>query len=157
MSTDNDQTVLGKMETIKHIHRVRHFMCLTIQELDRRAREHDQSKLESPEAEIYGEHYPKLAKCEYMSPEYKESIEHVRPAIEHHYKLNRHHPEFHPEGVNSMNFADMVEMLADWRAASERNPGGNLIASIQKNAARYGLSPQLVRIMENTARDTFPQ
>ena len=53
---DNDKTILGKMETIKHIQSVRSFLYLMIEELDTRARNHDQSKLESPEAEIFGEY-----------------------------------------------------------------------------------------------------
>lgn len=94
MNTPSDKTVLGQMETIKHIHRVRHFLFKMIEELDMRARSHDLSKLQSPEAEIFGEWTPELAKVEYMSPEYKELMEKVRPAIDHHYANNRHHPEW---------------------------------------------------------------
>ena len=35
---DNDKTILGKMETIKHIQLVRSFLYLMIEELDNRAR-----------------------------------------------------------------------------------------------------------------------
>lgn len=157
MSTDNDKTILGKMETIKHIHRVRHFLCLMIVELDRRAREHDQSKLESPEAEIFGEYTPELAKCEYMSPEYKVTMEHVRPAVENHYAKNRHHPEHWPNGLNDMTLCDLLEMLCDWKAATERNKNGNIRTSIEKNTTRYGMSEQLAQIMQNTVREMFTE
>jgi hypothetical protein len=155
MSTDSDKTVLGKLETIKHIHRVRHFLTLMIEELDRRARDHDQSKLESPEAEIFGEWTPELAKVEYDSPEYRALLEKVRPAIEHHYSKNRHHPECWPNEVEDMSLIDLIEMLCDWRAATERNKNGNIRTSIEKNTTRYNLSPQLARIMQNTVREMF--
>ena len=155
MTTPSDKTVLGQLETIKHIHRVRHFLCLMIEELDRRAREHDQSKLVSPEAEVFGEWTPELAKVEYMSPEYKALMEHVRPAIDHHYANNRHHPEHWSKGVEDMTLCDLLEMLCDWKAATERNKNGNIRTSIEKNTTRYGLSPQLAAIMQNTVREMF--
>lgn len=52
--------------------------------------------------------------------------------------------------VNDMNLIDLLEMFADWKAASERHNDGNIRKSIEKNADRFGLSPQLVRILENT-------
>ncbi len=66
---ENDKTTLGKLETLKHIHEVRSNLYKFIEELDDRARHHDQSKLESPEAEIFGEYTPELAKVEYGTPE----------------------------------------------------------------------------------------
>lgn len=156
MSTiPSDKTILGQLETIKHIHRVRHFLYLMIEELDKRARNHDQSKLESPEAEIFGEFGPELTKCEYLSPEYQETMKHVRVAIDNHYAKNRHHPEHFPNGIEGMTLCDLQEMLCDWRAATERNKNGNIRMSIEKNIARYNLSPQLVQIMQNTVREMF--
>lgn len=154
---DSDKTIIGKLEALKHIHRVRHFLYLMIAELDKRAREHDQSKLESPEAEIYGEFTAELAKVEYMSPEYKVLLEKVRPAVEHHYSKNRHHPQFDPEGINGMDLIDILEMLADWRAATERSPNGNIYTSISKNQERFHISDQLARILRNTVRNVFKE
>lgn len=156
-TSDNDRTILGKMETLKHIHRVRHFLWLMIEELDRRAREHDQSKLESPEAEVFGEHTPELGKTAYGSPEYAALLVKVKPATDHHYARNRHHPEHWPNGVEDMTLLDVVEMLCDWKAATERNLNGNIRTSIEHNTARYGLSPQLAAIMQNTVRELFTE
>lgn len=157
MSTDTDKTILGKLEALKHIQRVRHYLYLMIEELDRRAREHDQSKLESPEAEIYGEYTPELSKVEYGSPEYRSLLDKVRPALTHHYARNRHHPEHWPNGVDGMTLVDLVEMLADWKAATERMKDGNIRTSIEKNAERFKLSPQLAQVMQNTVRETFQE
>ena len=52
--SDSDKTILGMLETVKHIHQVRAYLYQMIEELDRRARKHDLSKLESPEKEIFG-------------------------------------------------------------------------------------------------------
>lgn len=152
---DSDKTVLGMMEAMKHIHRVRELLFLMIRELDDRARNHDQSKLESPEKEIFGEYTPELAKVEYGSDEYKALLEKVKPAIEHHYANNRHHTEYHKNGINDMTLIDLVEMLVDWKAATERLKNGNIRKSIEINAQRYNIDPQLTKIFENTVREYF--
>lgn len=90
----NDGVIKSNMETVKHIHSVRKNIYKFIEELDDRARNHDQSKLESPEQEIFGEHYESLGKTEYGTPEYTELLTKVQPALDHHYANNRHHPEF---------------------------------------------------------------
>lgn len=147
---DSDKTILGKLETIKHIGRVRHFLCMMIEELDARARAHDQSKLESPEAEIFGEFGAELPKVEYDSPAYKELLAKIKPALDHHYANNRHHTEFFADGINGMDMIDVLEMLVDWKASSERNKAGNIRKSLEINAKRYGISDQLKTILSNT-------
>jgi hypothetical protein len=44
----------------------------------------------------------------------------MKPAIQHHYKANSHHPEFYDNGVEGMSLFDVLEMLLDWKAATER-------------------------------------
>lgn len=83
------------LETHKHISEVRGNINLVIKDLIERAHVHDASKLESPEVEIFGEHTEELSKVEYGSDEYTELLEKVKPAIEHHYSKNRHHPEYY--------------------------------------------------------------
>ena len=80
----NHKTILGNLETLKHIHEVRKLLYMMILELDERAKKHDASKLESPEQEIFGEFTSELGKTEYNSPEYKALLEKVKPAIDHH-------------------------------------------------------------------------
>jgi hypothetical protein len=139
-------------ETMRHIERVRNLLGIVIVDLLRRASEHDQSKLESPEVEAFTEFTPKLAESTYGSPEYEEFRRKMAPALAHHYSRNSHHPEHWKDGVNDMSLLDILEMLLDWKAASERHHDGNVLKSIEKNADRFGLSPQLVRILENTAK-----
>lgn len=154
---DSDKTILGKLDTIKHIHRVRELLHLMILRLDERAKNHDWSKLESPQAEIFGEYGGDLAKTVYGSEEYQKLLEKVKPAIEDHYSKERHHPQHHKDGVNDMTLLDMIEMLADWKASSERMNSGNIRKSIEHNKTRFGISDQLARIFENTVKEEFQE
>lgn len=54
-----------------------------------------------------------------------------------------------------MSLVDLVEMLSDWRSATKRNKDGNLVKSIEINCQKYGISPQLRKIFENTVREIF--
>jgi hypothetical protein len=151
----NESITQSNLATIKHIHAVREILHGMIEELDHRAQVHDASKLQSPEQEVFGANYEKLNQTKYDSPEYKQLLEEVKPAIEHHYAKNRHHPEHWKNGVNDMTLIDMLEMLADWKAATKRNKNGNIRQSIEHNAKRFGMSPQLKMIFENTVREIF--
>jgi hypothetical protein len=144
------------LETHAHIRSVQGFINQFVKELIDRAAKHDVSKLESPELEVFGEHTAELAEVEYGSEEYDELLEKVKPAIEHHYSKNRHHPEHWPFGIDDMTLIDVLEMLADWKAATSRNKDGNIRKSIEINAERFDICPQLVKILENTVREYFP-
>lgn len=138
-------------ETMRHIERVRNLIGWAVGELLDRAELHDQSKLHHPEVELFTEYTPKLAGCTYGSAEYEGFRKAMGPALAHHYARNRHHPEHFKNGINEMNLFDVLEMLIDWKASSERHHDGNIRKSIEVNANRFGISPQLVKILENTA------
>jgi len=138
--------------TFRHIERVRNLLNLMAIDLIRRGEQHDQSKLESPEVELFTEFTPKLAASTYGSSEYEGFRQSMWPALEHHYAKNSHHPEHWPNGINDMNLLDLLEMFCDWKAAGERHNNGNILKSIEVNANRFGISPQLVRIFQNTAK-----
>lgn len=140
-------------ETQKHIKRVRQILCAVGAELYGRGEDHDQSKLHDPELETFVEFTPKLAELTYGSLEYKAALAGMKPALDHHYASNRHHPEHHSDGVDGMTLVDLVEMFADWKAASERHADGDLRQSVNKNIARFKLDPQLARILHNSIKD----
>jgi len=121
-----------------------------IQELMFRAATHDQSKLVSPEVEVFNEFTPKLAETTYGSDEYKAMLAAMKPALEHHYAANRHHPEYHPNGIRDMDLIDVVEMLCDWYAATQRHKDGDIRKSIELNQQRFGYSDELRQILLNT-------
>lgn len=139
-------------ETMKHIERVRNLLNYVVEELLKRGEEHDQTKLESPEVEMFAEYTDRLADCTYGSKEYDELRKQLDPALKHHYAKNRHHAEHHENGIDDMNLIDIVELFCDWTAASERHNDGNILKSIQHNRSRYNLSDQLAKILTNTAK-----
>ena len=141
-----------RIETQKHIDKVRKYMRFFTDKLTSRGENHDASKMETPEVELFAEHTEKLSEIEYGSDEYKKELEALKPALDHHYAVNRHHPQHFPNGINDMNLIDIVEMIADWKASSERNSNGNLLKSIEVNAKRFEMEPQLTQILMNTAR-----
>lgn len=141
-----------KVETIKHIERVRYYLRIITDKLTTRGVTHDKTKLESPEVELFTEFTPRLAELKYGSEEYKESLAGLKPALDHHYAHSRHHPEHFSKGINDMNLVDIIEMLCDWKAAGERQRDGNLLKSIELNAQRFGYDDQLKQIFINTAK-----
>ena len=141
-----------RIETQKHIDKVRKYIRFFTDKLTTRGENHDASKLETPEVELFAEHTERLAEIEYGSDEYKAELEALKPALEHHYAVNRHHPQHYPNGIADMNIVDLVEMIADWKASSERYNNGNLLKSIEINAKRFNIDEQLTQILVNTAR-----
>lgn len=55
--------------------------------------------------------------------------------------------------INGMSLLDILEMLADWKAAGERTANGNLTASLSFNRGRHAIGEQLAQILDNTARE----
>lgn len=153
MTTTYDSTE----DTKAHINRVWFFLNQVGYNLAMRAATHDQSKLESPEKETFDEFTPKLKDLVYGSEEYRATLRQMKPAIEHHNAHNSHHPEHYENGINGMSLLDLIEMLCDWRAASERNKGGytkeKFIESMGYQKARFDIDDQLFDVLVNTAQE----
>lgn len=141
-----------QVETMKHIERVRYYIRMCTDKLTTRGIEHDKSKLEDPEVEIFAEQTPKLAELTYGSEEYQASLDALNVALSHHYAQYRHHPEHFKNGVNDMNLIDLVEFICDIKAASERQHDGNLLKSIDACAERFHINAQLKQVLINTAK-----
>lgn len=138
-------------ETLKHIEVVMQLLATMQHEIAKRMFSHDRSKLQSPEMEMFEQFTDRLAGLTYGSEEYKACLdEMMQSALGHHYEHNRHHPEFFSNGIDGMNLIDVLEMLCDWKAATLRHNDGNIYKSIEHNAQRFNLSPQLVQILLNT-------
>jgi hypothetical protein len=89
-----------------------------------------------------------------MSKEERAALDAVKDSLIHHYANNRHHPEFYAiSGVYGMNLLDLLEMVCDWKAAGEMSANGSFQQSIEYNTERFSLTPELVRILENTGRE----
>jgi len=141
----------SKADTLQHIKRVNELLMTAVSELLIRAGKHDNSKIESPEKELFDEYTPKLKNCTYGSDEYKEFLKGLKVALDHHYAENSHHPEHFVNGVNGFDLFDLIEMFFDWKAATERHADGDIRKSIGINKERFGISEQLCDIFRNTA------
>ena len=133
----------SKEDTIEHIRQVGRNIEIMYSALVMRARRHDASKLEDPEKAIFDEFTPKLKGLTYGSEEYKETLAAMKPALDHHYANNRHHPEHHDGTLNGMTLLDVIEMFCDWCAATFRHADGNIEESIEKNQHRFGYSDDI--------------
>lgn len=161
----------SRPDTEAHIDRVRKLLGEVAHLLDERAEVHDRSKLHHPEKSMFDRATEKLKGLEYGSEEYKRSLSDLGPALDHHYRHNRHHPEHfatmvtaRPDGgfswntedgvaLGMMSLLDLIEMLVDWKAASERHETGDIVKSIAHNRQRFGISEQLTSILGNTAQE----
>jgi hypothetical protein len=152
---EKKKLIYHDLEILKHIQLVRENIGTVTRELGQRADAHDASKLEEPERALMADNMDLLGETTYGTPEYEALLEKIKPALEHHYSCNRHHPQFHKEGVDDMDLVDIVELLADWIAATKRNKNGNIRKSIEVNAKRFNISPQLTKILENTVERYF--
>lgn len=145
----------SEQETLKHINRVQSLLADVAARIVERARVHDASKLCEPEASVFDEYTAKLKDCTYGSSEYKQFLEGMKPALDHHYKHNSHHPEHYPDGIRGMSLLDLVEMLVDWKAASERHANGDIANSLLHNKQRFGYGDELDMVLRRTAIELF--
>jgi len=116
------------------------------QELRRRLWIHDLSKYTWQEARWFVRENHRLRKLTYGSPEYKAAIDRIKPGIQAHYDANRHHPEWHEQGIHGMTLIDEIEMICDWAAATRKHDDGNILISIHKNAERFKYQGDSARI-----------
>lgn len=144
------------VDTKSHIARVYGYIDAAVAQLQLRARIHDKSKLDGIEKQAYDEAGPRrLAKSTYGSQEYKDNFKQglMPDAITHHYAHNSHHPEHYKFGIAEMSLLDLLEMLADWKAASERHEDGSFAKSLPLNKERFNICAHLYSIIVATAKE----
>lgn len=142
----------SKADTLEHIKRVSQLMNEAAIELIQRGNKHDSSKLEDPEKSEFDRLTPILKNLVYGSEEYKASLLELQGALKHHYENNSHHPEHYQNGVDDFTLFDLMEMFFDWKAATERTKDGDIYKSIEHNKTRFGISEQICKIFDNTAK-----
>lgn len=153
----------SRPDTYDHIMKVQGYLFNFVVDLLNRAEGHDVSKLSGTEKEAFDIATPKLADSAYGSDEYRATLKEIKPAITQHYEKNSHHPEHYPSGIDGMSLTDLIEMLCDWKAASQRHSpkveaeegertgeSSSMVRSLNHNAVRFNMSPQLVNILHNT-------
>jgi len=143
----------SRQDTLDHICKVQGRISEVQGHLHDRAMQHDLSKLSEPEKSGFDVLTGKLASLVYGSDDYKAALEEGKPTIAHHYAHNSHHPEHYPDGIAGMSLLDVIEMLCDWKAASERTKQGSIAQSLAHNKQRFGISDQLHAILVNTVKE----
>ena len=151
----------SRPETQEHIDRVGDFIELVIDNLQQRIVDHDMSKLVEPELSAFDDATPKLANLEFGSEEYKQSLKELGPALQHHFQHNDHHPEHYDNGVDDMSLMALMEMVCDWRAASERvkqrtddpDKMSSFESGLEFNFERFSIGPQLASIIRSTIKE----
>lgn len=143
-------------DTVQHIRRVQELLNDVAVQLIERGRIHDASKLVEPEASVFAEHTANLKGCTYGSEEYAGFLAAMKPALAHHYAHNRHHPEHWHNGTKDMSLLDVLEMLCDWKAATERHADGSLARSFDVNVTRFGYGEELDSLLRRTALELWP-
>lgn len=145
-------------DTVKHQNRVRDLLAEVRQTLRDRAGVHDASKLLPPEKQAFDKETPTLRETEYGTEEYKAARARLGGALQHHYQVNDHHPQYWLADAEPLSAAwermplpALIELLADWKASSERNLSGCLARSIQVAEDEMGLPANLASIFRSTA------
>lgn len=143
----------SRQATEAHVNRVRELIGAATGELQTRADDHDASKFFEPEKSTFDRVTPMLRGLTYGSDEYRAVMATMKPALDHHYANNRHHPEHFGGTLRGMTLFDLLEMLCDWKAAGERHADGSIDASLKHNKVRFSISDEMASVLENTAKE----
>jgi len=143
----------SEAETKDHMKMVLVLGNYIVKNLKERLETHDASKLSEEEKKLFDVFTPFPDDCIYGSEEYINHLENMKIALEHHYKMNKHHPEHYVNGIIGMSLIDLVEMIVDWKAASMRHIDGDILRSIEVSQKRFGYSDDLKQILINTIKE----
>ena len=152
---DKEKFDNGINDLLEHRKEVLDNLLVFCKELKERGFRHDESKFKDPELDSYVNIIPLMKDKKYGTSDYKDIIKQIKPAVDHHFSVNSHHPQFYKEGLGGMDLVDLVEMFCDWLAASKRNNDGNIQKSILFNKEKFDIPEVLCDIMNNTAKRIF--
>lgn len=94
-------------------------------------------------------HHPEHFKCK-RCPQCKAKSIDIEEKADHCFACGAHGLD-DTFDFGEMNLLDLIEMLADWKAATERHDDGDLRRSIDQNAERFGYGPETKRRLYLTA------
>jgi len=157
--TENIKELYYDADTRKHQQTVAKILIACAMKMLKRATEHDASKLEEPEKSHYIDpvYHLNTEEVPYGSERYKELTAQMGGGWDHHKMNNDHHIEFfEPYAVQTLNdpiraldlFA-LMEMLADWIAASQRR-GNDPWEALKFMEKKHPVDEQLSAIIRNT-------
>ena len=138
--------------TVRHRAYVQRALLAIRQELERRALDHDLSKLD-PDGELAG--FARInataRQHAYGSPAYKEALAAEESTVTAHYAANSHHPE-HYESPAEMGPFDLIEMICDWWGATKGYAGRTPWPEVlEKQRERFDFTDHQWWMIENLA------
>lgn len=139
---------------LKHIRSVRAKLYVILNEISKRVLQHDKSKLEYPEYNLWCK-MDEEPRYKYGTKEYFDKIERNKHVFNLHYKHNTHHPEHYVNGILDMDLVDVLEMLIDWISYKDKIRISEAIELIEQQSRRYGLSEEFECVLKNTLINYF--
>jgi len=116
-----------------------------------RGENHDNSKIEDPEFDLWVEHFIPEEKRDPEDGNFQETKKLLEEVITIHHRKNRHHPEFHGStGLKGTTLVDLIETLCDWIATTTKQDKGNLRVTIEMMRDKYKFSKELEQVFLNT-------
>lgn len=148
MATEEIKTLLT---ILSHQVLVRTYLLRLAHQLEERALLHDLSKFSLDEFEGMVS-LNSIARGQRLdSPGYKDTLR--SEAIKLHWSRNSHHPEYHKDGIKDMSLLDLIEMVIDWRAASETYKRTSFGESLQIQKERFKMTEEQYRLIQLIAED----
>lgn len=151
-----------KKSTFIHRTHVDLLMGNVANEIRKRGKLHDVSKLSGIEAsfgEMYYEDYTKINKPLALEPDIAKYNEEMAPAFVEHSKRNDHHIEHFKNGLSDMNILQITEFLCD-NLAHMREKGYvkyECVEKIEFLLKSHGASDDLVSIAKNTIEHLYEE
>lgn len=142
----------GAIETFRHKARVAELLSDVSGEIRQRAIVHDNSKVEGDALTGFGDANIDIRTVKYGGAMYEKAEDELHALKQAHYKQSRHHPEFYTAGIGDMGLLDLIEMLADWKAANERVlDNGKFVDSMEYNRDKFCIPASLMTVLFQTA------
>jgi hypothetical protein len=135
---------------IKHRYYVSFFLMKLIEDLFLRSNVHDVSKHSDEEFEGFRKsiYYLKGPWGQENRP--PEILEQLNESLQIHYKRNDHHPEHFENGMEDMDLVQLLELIADWRAAMIGQDNHDIDETIATGQERFGYPDFMAKILKNT-------
>jgi len=150
-----DPQGLATIESIlSHKKSVREKLLFLAKELEKRAINHDNSKLQQPELGWLIQ-MDKEGRKKYGSKEYFDKMNKWKIFFDHHYENNRHHPEHYKNNIDDMNLVDLIELFCDIQSYVNEPHVDKALDIFNNYAKRFHIDEQLLQILKNTMLEYF--
>jgi hypothetical protein len=149
--SESSEEIKTLLIILRHQALVKNYLLQVARKLEERANLHDLSKFQLDEFEGMAKINQIAREMRLDSPEYKASIQ--SEAVKLHWSRNSHHPEYYHDGIKDMSLLDLIEMVIDWRAASEVYRRTSLGESLQIQKERFKMTEEQYRLIQLIAED----